>query len=449
MLTKPTLYLTFENDMIHPDDVEAISMYSAVDRTLPEMNFKINDRFGGYESGLKFYIGARISALLANLSYASDKITENNTDVTKPIELTNFSVCGTMNNHTVGDTAMSGELVVYCRQSWYLWGDYQGHAYAPQKLSKLIKTICSNANTNAGIVVDNDNFVESSDPGNIPRYKTCESDLNFIEAKLLPYTNIEDSNCFFYVDFYNKPHLTSFNQMKFKKPKVILTPPPEIKNTVMDLITNYKKTNSGLEEYAWKTLNTRVGDKDINKQLGQIKEHLLLENNSTGKVYVCGQRPSANMGKSSGKNINGALPFSSLIMEGVHATSSKIFPNRILADSLAMARNDDAYLDDMIYIEVSVENFITDLVPGDTIYLFVPQNHTNELSKSKDTDAKDANNHSTNWHQGKWVVYSIRADFDNVSKGIATTLGLMRPTLIYNTDVTTVFNPDKLYIVNI
>ena len=192
---KPVFVLDIDGLTLTPKDLHEVSIYFSLDRTLPELTFKILDSNGTQISSLYLYIGAKIGVKLCELRGEKDE----------PTQYMDFIVTRFFDGFEQKDEFMTGYIQVWCKPAWYMFGTYQGHAYPPMKLSELIKAVCSNAIEDVGLVIKDENFETSSDPGNLPRYKTGESDLDFIEQKLLPYTNIDDSNAFFFVNLSGEP----------------------------------------------------------------------------------------------------------------------------------------------------------------------------------------------------------------------------------------------------
>ena len=192
-----------------------------------------------------------------------------------------------------------------------------------------------------------------------------------METKVLPYTNIDDSNVFFFLDQFGYAHLTSFDKIKNAEEKAIIRAPDSQVNDVWEKV-NKLKDEKKIEAYPYEDIKIDIGDIDILKKLGLIKQKVLIINNNTGKVYDGIQKLSAKMGGNSGKTFQNVVPVSLLNMASMEATSSQIIENRIFDDAMAIAGNSEIQLEDMFQIIVSVGNIVNEVLPGDTINLIPP-----------------------------------------------------------------------------
>lgn len=436
MIIKPELVISVDGISLAPNKVYDVSIYGSIDQTLPELTFKIDDTDGSYINQLNLYIGANVMITL------KDKVDVSAANTSKfPGELSfcKFSITkiydGLENNN-----GYSGFIQLWCIQSWRMYGNYTGCAYAPQKISEVIKDVCSNTLSLANITVNDDYIKTSSDTGDSPRYKCAESDLDFIENKLLPFTNIDSSNVFFFIDLYGGVHLTSFYEMSNKAETVLVIPPEkQIQDKLDDEIKNLMDSKSIDYPYSYMHVNITIGDEDIRKQLGQIKQKCLMYNNATGKSYIGYRTPFVKMGSSSGKNYSNKIPFNMAKLEYSDATSVAVFPNRKFDDALAMAFNSDVYLEDIFKLDVSFSKIIETAQIGDTVF-FCP---ILRLLDSTELDTAKKKK-IVNWMHGKWIIKSIQYAMDK-NGNCTTNFELIRPTFIYNSDTTTLEKPSSFY----
>jgi hypothetical protein len=412
--------------------------------TLPELTFKINDTDGDFLSKLDVYVGATvgIDIIEGNRNLEKDSLTART--------LCDFVVTKVFDGFEFGNEQMGGFVQVWCKPAWYLMGNYQGHAYAPMKLSALIKKVCEDANPNIRLKIEDERFTDSSDPGNTPRFKCGESDLDFIEQKLLPYTNIQDSNVFFFLDWFNRPNLTSFAKMVSAEPKVIVYPSIGIASTVQDKISKIVEQKGITEYYAWDKIQVKIGDEDLKKSFATMKKKISLENNETGKVYIANQQPKARMGKDSDKAKMAKMPFNAMTMEYIEATSNEAYPNRLLPDALAMARNSDNDVIDFIELIIYVKGTADGFTCGETLLLLTPLRRV-RVDKNDESKpvAEELNKKNTHWLSGKWLIKSVLMQQEKCNPDECTTvLTIVRPTLIYNVDTTTINKSNFLYSVD-
>ena len=438
MITKPMLMLSIDNVFMSVKDLKEVSLYSSIDMTLPELTFKIEDNGGTHAALMEIYVGAIVAVQVIDFN---DNL---NDDAKSGYPYMQFIVTKILDGFEHNDDTLSGFLQVWCKPAWYMFGTYQGHAYPPMKLSELIKKVCQDANGSAKLKVEDENFANSSDPGNVPRFKTGESDIDFIEQKLLPYTNIDDSNVFFFVDWFNKPHLTSFARLISQTEKVLLIPPQMISSSVEKTVTKISEQKGINEVYSWGSIKLTVGDENIRNAFATLKEQVTFENNETGKVYIANQQPKAKLGKDSSPNYNAKMPINAISMEYISATGSKTFPNRLLPDALALARNDDNNVIDFMQIEVSVNGIVDKVAAGDTAFLLPP------LRLNKDENATDEEKKKKiHWITGKWLIKAIQvSQTDGKTENATSLLELVRPTMQFSSEQTTIANPAYFYTVD-
>lgn len=419
--------------------VRDISIYSSIDSTLPELTFKINDSDGRFISTMQLYLGQIVNVMVRDISSDGDKIAARDSHFKPLINLCTFTIKRIYDGLEAGN-GYSGFIQVWCTQSWRTFGNYKPKIYSPQLNSNVIRDVCKNANKLANIGINADYWNESSDQGIIPRYKCGESDIEFLETKVLPYTNIDDSNVFFFLDQFGYAHLTSFDKIKNAEEKAIIRAPDSQVNDVWEKV-NKLKDEKKIEAYPYEDIKIDIGDINILKKLGLIKQKVLIVNNNTGKVYDGIQKLSARMGGNSGKTFQNVVPVSLINMASMEATSSKIIENRIFDDAMAIAGNSEIQLEDMFQIIVSVGNIVNEVLPGDTINLIPP---LQIMDTSETINTPGLENKIVSWLDGKWVVKSVQYNQKEKSKA-STSLTLIRPTFIYSSDYTTIDKPDRFY----
>lgn len=419
--------------------VRDISIYSSIDSTLPELTFKINDSDGRFISTMQLYLGQIVNVMVRDISSDGDKIAARDSHFKPLINLCTFTIKRIYDGLEAGN-GYSGFIQVWCTQSWRTFGNYKPKIYSPQLNSNVIRDVCKNANKLANIGINADYWSESSDQGIIPRYKCGESDIEFLETKVLPYTNIDDSNVFFFLDQFGYAHLTSFDKIKNAEEKAIIRAPDSQVNDVWEKV-NKLKDEKKIEAYPYEDIKIDIGDINILKKLGLIKQKVLIVNNNTGKVYDGIQKLSARMGGNSGKTFQNVVPVSLINMASMEATSSKIIENRIFDDAMAIAGNSEIQLEDMFQIIVSVGNIVNEVLPGDTINLIPP---LQIMDTSETINTPGLENKIVSWLDGKWVVKSVQYNQKEKSKA-STSLTLIRPTFIYSSDYTTIDKPDRFY----
>lgn len=401
-----------------------VSIYSAIDFTLPELTFKVRDEHGAHLAFLDIYPGAKIDVKIEDYDNPDDYV-----------EFTNFSVTEIYDGSEFKNEHLGGFIQVWAKQSWEFYGDWASHAYPPMKLSELIKKVCSGANKLAGIKVDSKNFKKSSDAGNLPRYKTNMSEIDFIEQRCLPYLNVNESCGFFYVDFYGNAHVSSFKDMYSETEKVIVHQTPNQGNNP-DEFEKIIKEKPFKAAYMYAQIKTSIGNRDINSCLGQLRQLCFFEDDQSGKFAQGTSVPFLKIKSSTDNTIKDRIPVNAIRFANISSLSSKSFAWHNLNDAIAMSNNDDIRVCDFISISVLFENFPTDIHIGETLYLFTPK-----------FNVEGETEHNVHWLTGKWLVagMNIGVQAGEGTQVVSTEVSLVSPTLNINSDNTTVLNPKDFY----
>ena len=130
-------------------------------------------------------------------------------------------------------------------------------------------------------------------------------------------------------------------------------------------------------------------------------------------------------------------------MEYIDATSNEAYPNRLLPDALALARNSDNNVIDFIQLDIIVNGAVDGFVAGDTTMLITP------LRKVGENADEETSKKTTHWINGKWLVKSIMTKQERCNPDKTTSIiTVVRPTLIYNVKKTTINKSAYLYSVD-
>lgn len=440
MFLRPEFNIVIDGEPINHNKIYDISIYNSIDKTLPELVFKLVDSESDYIDAFRIHIGSTVSVKVL------DVVGESNSNENFPLSISFCSFAVTqIYDGFEANNGRGGFIQVWCTQSWKLYGNYKGQAFAPQKISEIIKTVCKDANPLAEITVVDENINSTSDVGSIPRFKCAESDIDFIENKLIPYTNIDNGNCFFFVNLYGGVYLKSFQSMSSKDCSILIAPKASEQNPqVADMIKSHLEKGKIKVAYETAGLDITVGNQDIEKMLGHLKERCLIYNNSTGKTYAGVQTIAMAMGKNSGKFYANKVPFNEFKLASVEATSTKVFHNRHFDDALAMSFNEDLQVEDIFRLNVTVPSIVDDAVIGDTAEVITTIKNLIGL-KDESVETKDKKK-IISWLNGKWIIKAIQYNMDS-NKQCSTSLELIRPTFIFTTDTTTVEKTASFYTV--
>lgn len=428
-MIRPTLRLTIDGKDIPTSQFYDFTAFDSVDTTLPQLSFKIKDPDGQLLSRLSIKIGSEINV----------KIFDQEEDLMKKVaskeeyDLCKFSVTKVYDGMELNLASGAGFIQIWCIQSWALYGDYIGKAYKPALISSIIEDVCKNIHKGAGLNEDVE-IEESTDAGKNPRYKCNESDIDFIEKKLLPYCSVGKSNAFFYVDLLGKIHLTSFNTMFAKKENALFSPMPEQVGAIDDPYEKQKEL--GLDgSLIFNSCKVSLGNEQIEKFWTHILKKVFLVDHNMGTTLFGKIYPRVSIGKS-GSNVYNVLPIESLKLASTEATGAFKYQFGILDDQLNRAINDDLYLNDMFSVTLTTVNEDPRVTVGSTAYLQFPKVYTEEEGgKIK---------YLSHWLEGKWLVYS-KIVTKNSKEAVSAMYTLIKPMLTLSPTKNAVDMPFTLY----
>lgn len=444
-MLSPQLNLYLDNILVDANRFYDVALYSAIDSTLPVLTFKIEDSSGKDYADFKFYVGAHIDVVLYDKNAPTTK--KGNSDAKASTKYTRFVVTRIFNGFEASPSSLGGFIQIWCTQAWAFYANYKGRIYKPQKISSIIKEVCKGAHEYARITVEDDNFVDSTDLGRTPRYKICESEVDFINTKLLPFVDIGNSNPFFFVNSKGAAHLSSFTEM-FSKPETsLIVPQFDLQESIGDKIVSLRDELGLLEVHMYDSLTANIGDEDISKQMAPIKNKKYVQDNNTGIVVIGKRQPNVAPGKNSGKNIQASIPFKYEQMIFSDATSSAAIVNRTLDDAVGYIIGDDVGVNDFFRVTVQMNMAFEASDIGDTVNLLVPIFNKQEPDKDSETEEEDkkAAKKIIHWINGKWLVASKTINKGRSLQSTTTTIDLIRPTFMINETVTTVLDPQRYY----
>jgi hypothetical protein len=329
---------------------------------------------------------------------------------------------------------IAGNIKIWFGHQWFLLKDTKNHMYKPTNNGKLIKKILENKDRGFEIKVNEDeDFSKTDDKGLIARYKICETDWDFIQNKIMPYTTIKQQPAHFFCNDMGDFFLKSFKDLYSKNPKFLFLPESE---------------QSGRKDVAEKV--TKLLDKyGIDKQLGhgKIKEidikisnpglfkelypSFYLENNVTGK-FIKGAKKIANKAKASDGDL---LPLDDAFVGTLTGSSVKMIHNRQLSDAMSLIFQTGKMIDWMFEVTVTTLFCGHMLRLGDNAEIY--QVPLWDISEQKFKE---------HWISGKWLVAAIEHfnDEDDI-RTFMTKTTLIRPAFVGKPDNLTLSMPTLMY----
>lgn len=417
MINTKTL-LHIDNVLIDTRNYYDLQVYSAINDHLPILTFKLRDDTGLYWSSLDFSIGSTVIVTYIDTDSEDNSVIGYNT--------TKFIISSLYDGFEVNNVAtMGGFVQVTCTQAWTFYGDSLPHAYNCQKIGDLVKSICRNVRSEAGLVVNDENFMTTSDSGSI-KYKTMSSDLEFIVQKLLPVTMVDSSNALFYVNKAGVVHLTGFNTAYAKSEKAIICPDISGTPAASGALSALKESKNLDVHMEYLSISSSIAPNP--NVIGQLKQKTYiydLQNEST-KIGI--QSPSMTVGKDAGKLKKAYTPIKNTIIDNVTSTSNFYIANRPFEEQIALSRNMLISTNNLLSVEVYVATFMPNVNIGDTVFLWIPPAQMVKGDAETASGAAElTEDRKTHWLVGKWLI-SSEAVMTVAQGSVAVRYTLIRPS---------------------
>jgi hypothetical protein len=389
---------------IHPGDCTGFYLYQSINDGLPYGYIDLLDRSSVMINNFEnMEIGSNVYITLRNV--------QNDEEFLKyPV----FYLLKIENDFELDPFKFAGTIRLWFGHPWFLFKDSTNHAYNPMNHGKLIQKILEDKTRGIAFEVNKDKklFAISDDSGEYSRYKTCETDWEFIQDKLLPYTSIAQLPPLFFCHMYKKKeesvykfafNLTNSTNLYEQKSKIIITPTQEalVEGNNAKLIEQICIKNNiepDVDIYFFQSLSLMISYED---SIGLINPVVSTENISNGKFIRLDCDLSSASYPSEGSNFSNLLPLNNMFVETTNSTWAGTIKNRLLIDAVTLMYSCGKELESTFSLVVNL-NYCGDKVTiGDTVELFVPP-ITEEGSDSG----------KVSWLNGKWVVNTIK-DFSS------------------------------------
>jgi hypothetical protein len=339
-------------------------------------------------------------------------------------------------NDAADTSVFSGDLQIEFVHPWVLLRDPTPHAYEAMNNADLIKKILKDQARGREWPVDDAKFIKTDDDGTYPRYKSAETDYDFLIEKVLPYTAASQMPVHLYCDDGGDFWLRTLKELYKENPKVILGPKPEdfgLESISRQMEKSLK--DNGIDEKDTYSINKaflQVGSKEIDEE---IYPSFVTENTNSGGTLTAKKKIGTYLKKNTdGKQFGGYLPVSNLLMSQTAGTKVKLVQNRSLVDSLMLMFAGSDKIDQMFRIAVSTDFLGGKVKIGDTVDVILPE------VVYGDGELKPAGKYS-HWLTGKWLV--MRTEHSLMTGSMAkfvTNLYLARPTFVGNEKTTSLVN---------
>jgi hypothetical protein len=406
------------------DDYAGFHLYSSINEGLPYGYFKIFDREGTTFSKFEnIQTGAECFIEIVSV--------QNGNPV---VEFPLFYVLKVENKMETNIGKIAGYIKVWFGHLWFLLKDTTNHMYKPMNNGKLIKKVLENKDRGVEFKIDeNKHFSATDDKGLISRYKICETDWDFIQNKIIPYTTIKQLPAHFFCDEMGTFYLKSFKDLYSENSKYLFKPDMEQANRkdVSEKIAKIIRNNGINEQLGHgtiKELEVNINNVILNKEL---YPSFYLENNTTGK-FIKGGKKIANKAKNKDGDL---LPLEDATMGKITGSSVKVINNRQLADAMNLIFQTGKYIDTMFSVTITSQFCGHQYHIGDNIEIFVVPLYNIDEKKFKD-----------HWLSGKWLVSKIEhfSDEDDF-RTMMTKTTVIRPAFVGKPDNMTLSMPTLMY----
>jgi hypothetical protein len=414
-------------------DMGGIYLYHNLFEGLPHGYFDYNDRSGLYIHEYEnFQFGSPVNIKLVNVQDEKDYLT-----------YPTFYILRVEDDFAKDPAKLAGTIRIWFGHPWFVFKDNKNHAYNPMNHGKLIKKILEDESRGVKFEINNDQWKETDDSGKYPRYKTAETDYDFIHNKVLPYTIVGQLPSLFFCSLHKKKEEKQFN-FKFnltnnpnlysQTPKILLAPTQEalaedVNAREVKKILD-KNNMLGSDIFTIQTAQLKVFDEELIKN---ISPSIYVEGKTHTKL---GSKLKNRIAKKSGSEFGNFLPFDILYMEKLSSTSTNLIKNRRLMDALSLILGMGKELDSIFTLKLKT-NFCGDKVTiGDTAYFYVPPIEFKEEKK-------------ISWMTGKWVINGIESFTNAAESGsqyqLFSILYLTRPSFVGNLNSTSLGMHQTLY----
>ena len=192
------------------DLISEISINYDINTHLPYGSLTIADNNGDRLAKMSFMIGSTVEIKV---------MSPNSGAFAFPVMV----VSKLFHDTTATAQEFGGFYQIMIEHPWMLSLDYTPHAYAPAKVSKIVKDILEDDTRGVSYRGKTVNIAETDDTGKIPRYKTETSDYEFITESLLPMAIIKGQPAYFFLNTRGRFNFISIQELYKEQAEAVLT----------------------------------------------------------------------------------------------------------------------------------------------------------------------------------------------------------------------------------
>lgn len=395
----PILNATTELD---PAFIREFVFVSSISGQLPLGYFDFYDQDGSF---LKKYENLSVGTPITFETY-----TDSESKDLKDFKLKNYVVLQVQSLNGEGSAGqfdkIKGNIRVWFGHKWYLYKDTKNHAYAPMKNSKLIEKVLKD--DSRGVSFKINKIDESDDDGKVSRYKTCETDIEFLNNKIIPFCSYKKLPMYLFCNIIGEFSFRSFLKLYEQKPKMFFTPAVISEDPDFDTIAA-KREQESLEcnkagDFIFASIE--MGSK---KFIDVSRTKLFLEDAEEG-FFISGiKNPSNTAGKSAGSHFYNLLPINKHFSIVSLGTSIFSVRNRLMQDAMSLAYSHAKELDSCFKLTISGYFDAKQYNVGETVNIYF---------------------NLGNWLNGKWLIESFMistGEGDSKKDNLLQSMVLIRP----------------------
>lgn len=413
MLIEPHTQLAIDKIAIDPNNIYDVTLETSIWEILPKLSFKIKDITGSELAKLKIRIGSLVEVSTLDASTHKETITlstsnpaEYNEDDLKLLKnmyyvppkdgdfYPTFFVVKDIFNGFEYSSPNAGFIQVECVQAWDLFINKKDAGYK-SKISDIIKQVIKDSNRNNGIKLDEiDNteyFAQSSDNGEVIRHSAGLCDLDFIKERLLPYLNINKKDAYFFIDIFGYPHLTNYELMYSKNPKIFAYLKNNLNAKQSELLGSAIESTSAEDKFPIEDIKIALGRTEnpfgiynlysITKMGKNLNSVTAVINDD----YISENRVVENKGKD-------FIPISMPVFNSTQSSQFSVIPRWYCdSDKLLLTRTLEHLGEKRIEAQIEINYFSESLKVGDVLELF--------------SSYSGAQSH---WINGKWIITKVK-----------------------------------------
>ena len=396
--------------------IRGLRIKSSIEDGLPFGFIEINDSDGLLLAQFNnLQVGALVDVVLLNPETGE-----------KGLKFPPFYILQLEGDNSITPNIFAGNFKIWFGHPWFLYKDIKNHAYKPGNNAEIIKKILRSEDRGIAFEVDNKNF-DVTDDASSRRFKVGETDWDFIQNKIIPFTTSDLQPVHFFCSDAGDFYLKSFKNMYSKNPKALILPADgSITEAASVEEANTICKNFNIKPNAIFSVikaDYTIGGHDLTQNFYPSFAFEDVRNNT----QITGRKTIKNMlQKRSGGSFGNILPVDKYFMLKVAGTSTNVLRNRQLDDSLYFIYNLGKKLDTFFKLEVFTK-FAGDVLSiGDCAEIFLEKVLIQGVWKK-------------HWMSGKWLVYELDhfTDPEKKSNQLWTRMILIRPTFVGNDGTTT------------